>query len=283
MGNSNSVYDASNIGDQSGKTFLVTGANTGLGYASAEHLLRNNAHVILACRDLKKANDARSALEKLDLKGKIDVEELDLADLDAVKASSERILKKYKKLDVLMCNAGIVAFEFEISHVSFEYIRIFEISHIFEGIMFPETQTFTKQGVEIQFGVNHLGHFALTLQLLPLLISTPNSRIVVVSSSMHKYSWGINLDDVCARKNYSRMGCYGDSKLANLLFARELQRRLTNACSASSSSSSKVVSSPTVYTAHPGYTATDLQRSSAAMYANFMAMSKEQGSLSQVS
>ena len=147
--------------------------------------------------------------------------------------------------------------------------------------MFPEQQTFTKQNVEVQFGVNHLGHFALTLQLLPLLTKTPNSRIVVVSSIMHKYSYGINYDDVVARKSYNATTCYSDSKLANLLFARELQRRITasasSASSMSSSSTQTTVVNPNVFCAHPGYTATDLQRSSFAQYMNFMAMSKEQG------
>lgn len=110
MGNSASVYDASSIGDQSNKTFLITGANCGLGFASAEHLLRKNASVILACRDLKKAADAKAALEKLAMPGKIDVEELDLADLDQIKVAAERILKTYSKIDVLMLNAGFCCY-----------------------------------------------------------------------------------------------------------------------------------------------------------------------------
>jgi NAD(P)-dependent dehydrogenase (short-subunit alcohol dehydrogenase family) len=135
----------------------------------------------------------------------------------------QELSKKLDKLDVLMLNAGV---------------------------MVPP-RAHTKQGIELQFGTNHVGHFALTLGLISLLEKTQGSRVVVVSSLAHTFSKGLNLEDIVHRKlGYNDFSVYADSKLCNLLFARELQNRLDT----------KHLSNPQVFTAHPGYTATDLQR-----------------------
>jgi len=247
MGSSQSKWTDDNIPDLSGKTVLITGGNTGLGFASAEHFLRHNADVILACRNAQKAADAKKKLDEQKLGGSVELASLDLADLDDAKASAEKLLKKLKKLDVLMLNAGV---------------------------MVPPRDMKSKQGHELMFAVNHLGHYVFTLTLLPLLKKTADSRIVVVSSSAHAMSSGIDLDQVLKREHWvTDWRIYGDSKLANLLFARELQRRLD----------AQGAKQPMVVSAHPGWTATDLQRYSITDYMNWLfAMAPPQGSLNQV-
>jgi len=200
-------WTASDIPDQTGRTFIVTGANSGLGKATAAELSAHGATVILACRNVAKGEEAAAQMS-----GDVEVRSLDLADLGAVRRFADGV----DKVDVLVNNAGVMAL--------------------------PKRAT--ADGFEMQFGTNHLGHFALTGLLLPKL----TSRVVTLSSGAHR-AGKIVLDDLnWENRRYSRWGSYGQSKLANLMFAYELQRRLTAA-------GSPLLS----LAAHPGYAATELQ------------------------
>lgn len=213
------------MGNLNGKVVIVTGANSGLGYYTTLAFARKGAEVIMAVRNLEKGKSAakniKASMNRADLK----LMQLDLADLDSVKSFADNFKKEYKKLNILVNNAGLMAL--------------------------PESRT--KQGFEMQFGVNHLGHFALTLLLADMLTKTENSRIVTVSSLAHKIG-RINFSDLNWNSSYKKWAAYGQSKLANLLFTEELQRRLKE-----SGKSSIAVS------AHPGYAATNLQTKGAIM------------------
>jgi NAD(P)-dependent dehydrogenase (short-subunit alcohol dehydrogenase family) len=210
------------IPDQSGRTAVVTGANTGIGFETALALARKGAHVTLACRSLEKGRAAVDRIVAAHPGAKVDLEPLDLSDLDSVAAFAKRFEDKHDRLDLLILNAGVM--------------------------VPPESRT--AQGFELQFGVNHLGHFALTGALLPLVRATDGARVVVVSSTAATRG-EMDFDDLqFTRRGYQAWRAYGQSKLANQLFVRELQRRLR-----------AVGSSVLVTAAHPGWTATDLQRS----------------------
>ncbi|MGZ4623859.1 MAG: oxidoreductase [Blastococcus sp.] len=201
-------WTAADIPSQTGRTVVVTGANSGLGLATARELARVGARVVLAVRDLGRGEQAAATLD-----GDVSVRHLDLANLDSVRAFAGDWTGA---LDVLINNAGIM--------------------------MVPAG--LTADGFELQFGTNHLGHFALTNLLLPHV----TDRVVTVSSSMHR-SGRIDLDDLnWERRPYNATAAYGQSKLANLLFSLELQRRLAEA-------GSRVRS----LAAHPGWAATNLQ------------------------
>lgn len=210
------------IPDQSGKTALVTGANTGLGYAISEALARKGADVILACRDADKAGEARERIAEKAPGANTRFLELDLSDLASIRAAAD-IAAGEKRLDVLINNAGI---------------------------MMPPLST--KMGVESQFAVNHLGHFALTGLLLGALAKSAEkhgeARIVNQSSIAHKGA-RIDFDNLDGSRGYLRQKFYGQSKLANLLFTFELDRRLR-------AYNSKV----SAYASHPGIAGTDLMR-----------------------
>ena len=200
-------WTAGDIPDQSGRTFVVTGANSGLGAATARALAAHGATVVLACRNVAKGQAAAEAMP-----GEVRVEPLDLASLASIRAFADRVTE----LDVLINNAGVMAVP---------YGR-------------------TADGFEMQIGTNFLGHFALT----GLLLDAISSRVVTVSSNAHK-AGRIDLDDLnWERRRYQRWGAYAQSKLADLVFAYELQRRLTAA-------GSSVLS----VAAHPGYASTELQ------------------------
>jgi NAD(P)-dependent dehydrogenase (short-subunit alcohol dehydrogenase family) len=205
------------VGDQSGKCFLVTGANTGIGFDIARVLVGTGARVLLGCRDAGKAAEAITRIGG----GDVSHLSLDLADLASVRAAAELAVGE-ARIDALIANAGV---------------------------MFPPL-TRTVQGFELQFGVNHLGHFALAGLLLPKLAETAGSRVVITSSLAHRRG-NIQWDDINAEKSYSRSRRYSDSKLANMLHFFELDRRLRAAGS--------VV---TAYGCHPGIAATDLMRHS---------------------
>jgi NAD(P)-dependent dehydrogenase (short-subunit alcohol dehydrogenase family) len=194
-------FTEAQVPDQSGRTFLVTGANTGIGYAAAEALAKKGARVLLGCRDQGKAEKAISEIRASVPGAEVEFLPLNLADLESVRIAAERAAKE-DRLDVLLNNAGV---------------------------MFPALQR-TEQGFEPQFGVNHLGTFALTCLLLPKLAETAGSRVVVTSSLAHQRG-DIQWDDLDAEQSYSRTRRYSDSKLANLLFVQELDRRLRSACS----------------------------------------------------
>ncbi len=216
-------WDEGMVPDQTGKSVVITGSNTGIGYHMARAMACKGANVIMACRSTEKAEGARDAIVSEFPDSSISVMELDLADLSSVERFSKELISGSDRLDVLINNAGV---------------------------MIPP-KSLTKDGFELQFGTNHLGHFALTGRLLPLLESTERSRVVTVSSIVHN-SGRIDFDDLNGdRKRYSKWGFYSQSKIANLLFSLELARRLE----ASGSSVRSLAS-------HPGYTATDLQRHS---------------------
>ncbi|MFZ2359653.1 MAG: oxidoreductase [Anaerolineae bacterium] len=208
-----------NIPNLSGKTALITGTNSGIGYEAARLLAMRGAHVALAVRNTAKggkaAREIRSAVPQADLA----VMDLDLASLASIRSFAALFMAGHGRLDLLINNAGVMAL--------------------------PRRET--ADGFEMQFGTNHLGHFALTGLLLPMLQKTAGARVVTVSSGLHR-TGQINFDDLQGERSYSKWGAYGQSKLANLLFTYELQRRLTAA-----GSSVKSVA------AHPGYAATNLQ------------------------
>ena len=222
-------WNESNIPDQSGKIFIVTGPTSGLGKESVKVLVRKNATVIMAARNINKAESVANEILEENKNAKIDIEELDLSSLESVKNFSQLIIKKYKSLDCLINNAGIMACPY----------------------------SKTKDGFEVQMGTNHLGHFALTGQLISLLKKTPNSRVVNVSSIAHT-SGNIDFDDLnWEKRKYRTWSAYSDTKLANLYFTYELSSKLGND-----------KGNPIILASHPGWTATDLQRYSGV--ANFM-------------
>ncbi|MBZ0263863.1 SDR family NAD(P)-dependent oxidoreductase [bacterium] len=216
-----SNWTASDIPDQNGRITIVTGANSGIGLETARELARKGAKTILAVRDRDKGDVAAEDIHSEIPNSDIEVWILDLSSLQSVKDFAEKFKKEYDHLDLLINNAGVM--------------------------MPPYSKT--ADGYELQFGTNHLGHFALTAHLFDLLQKTKGSRVVNVSSMAH--NWGkVNFDDLNSEKNYNRQEAYGQSKLANLYFTFEMQRRLKRAGK----------SSPIVTAAHPGWTATNLQK-----------------------
>ncbi len=213
-------WSTKNIPDQTGRYAIVTGANSGIGFEAAKALAAKGAHVTLACRNLDKANAAKAKIEKAVKGAKVETKQLDLADLASVEAFAEAYHQSPGKLDLLVNNAGV---------------------------MVPPYGK-TKDGFELQFGANHLGHFALTAKLMDLLDQSDNARIVNVSSQAHR-AGDIRFDDLNWEKDYKPWSAYGQSKLANLLFTYELDRRLKSA--------GKTIA---VTAAHPGWSATNLQR-----------------------
>ncbi|MFB6717748.1 MULTISPECIES: oxidoreductase [unclassified Streptomyces] len=216
-------WNASDIPDQSGRTAVVTGANSGIGLITARELARCGARVLLACRDETRGKEAESRIRTAVTGADVEFVPLDLADLDSVREFAA--VRAPGRIDLLINNAGVMALP---------YGR-------------------TADGFERQFGVNHLGHFALTGLLLPKLLDTPGARVVSVSSGMHALS-NIDIGDLNSERNYRRWIAYGRSKTANLLFVHELARRL-------SALGSGVVAAA----AHPGYAATNLQTAGVRM------------------
>jgi len=209
------------IPDQTRRTVLVTGANSGLGFLTSLKLAQHGAHVIMTARDLRKGQDAQRRIEAARPRGSVELRQLDLADLSQVRAFADRLLADGTRVDVLVNNAGI---------------------------MMPP-RTLTAQGWELQFGVNHLAHFALTGLLLPRIRLSGEGRVVTISSDLHKRG-RIHFDDLTGERGYGRIEFYAQSKFANVLFALELNRRL----SAADMPVKSVL-------AHPGYAATNLQLS----------------------
>jgi NAD(P)-dependent dehydrogenase (short-subunit alcohol dehydrogenase family) len=214
-------WTAQSVGDQRGRTAVITGANSGIGFETAKVLAEGGATVVLACRDLGKAKEAADRIAAEVPGATVDVVRLDLASLASVRQAAGQIRSRYPRLDLLINNAGLM--------------------------MPPYGRT--EDGFELQIGTNHLGHFALTGLLLDRLLATPGSRVVTVSSFGHR-SGRIDLDDLdFSRRAYRPTAGYGQSKLANLLFTYELQRRLA------------AVGTQTIAVAlHPGAVPTELQR-----------------------
>jgi NAD(P)-dependent dehydrogenase (short-subunit alcohol dehydrogenase family) len=211
-------WNLQNIPDQSGKTILITGANSGIGFEAAKALASKNALVILACRNQAKCDQAISDIRITNPKASLEWLPIDLSNLQSIRDAVAQFQAKHRKLDVLINNAGVM--------------------------WLPRTET--ADGFEMQLGTNHLGHFALTGLLLDTLLNTPNSRIVTVSSLAHR-SGRIHFDDLMLKGSYAKHKAYAQSKLANLMFAKELDRRLRKA--------GKLTLSVAV---HPGGSATNL-------------------------
>ncbi|HTE27987.1 oxidoreductase [Flavitalea sp.] len=192
------MWTKQNISDQSGKWVIVTGANTGIGFETALALYEAGANVVLACRNLEKANQALSEMKQESSTGTLEAALIDLGNLASVKQFAETYIKQHHKLDLLINNAGV---------------------------MIPPASR-TAQGYELQFGVNFIGHFALTGYLYPLLNATPESRIITLTSLAYK-NGKIDFDNLKSEKDYEPMREYQQSKLADLIFSTELQRRIT--------------------------------------------------------
>lgn len=215
-------WTTDDIPSQKGKTILITGANSGTGLGAARALANKGGMVILAVRNLEKGNAAQAKILKESPDAVIDLMQLDLADLTSVDKFSKEFTSRYKQLDILVNNAGIAL---------------------------PNQREETKQGFEAHFGTNHLGHFALTGKLLPILENTLHSRIVTVASFVPKNNRSaMNWPDLQSEKTFDGMVAYGQSKLANIMFALELTKRLKK-------SNSHILS----VLANPGYTKSGIQ------------------------
>ncbi len=212
-------WTARQVPDQTGRVAVVTGANTGLGFETARMLAERGASVVLAVRNVEKGRQAAARMT-----GDVTVCELDLASLDSVRTAADELHATHAKIDLLINNAGV---------------------------MYTPKQS-TRDGFEMQFGTNHLGHFAFTGLLLDLLLPVAGSRVVTVSSVGHRIRAAIHFDDPQWERSYDRVAAYGQSKLANLMFTYELQRRL-----APHGTTAAVA-------AHPGVSTTELDRNSPA-------------------
>ena len=212
-------WSSEQIPDQQGRTAIVTGANSGLGLATARELARHGASVVLACRNTAKGEAALHTIESAIPGAQVELSELDLGSLASVQSFAERFRSAHESLDLLINNAGLMAP--------------------------PRGQT--ADGFELQLGTNHLGHFALTGRLIDRLQGRADARVVTLSSNAHKMG-RIDFEDLQSERGYKRWGAYGQSKLADLMFALELDRRLRSA-----GSSIKSIA------AHPGYASTNLQ------------------------
>jgi NAD(P)-dependent dehydrogenase (short-subunit alcohol dehydrogenase family) len=187
------AWTTADIPDQTGRTAVITGANTGLGFETAKALAAKGAHVVIAVRNTDKGVEAADRIS-----GAVSVQQLDLTSLESIRVAADQLKNDHDKIDLLINNAGVMT----------------------------TPKGTTKDGFELQFGTNHLGHFALTGLLLDAILDVEGARIVTVSSNGHKMGGAIHFDDLQWERSYSRMGAYTQSKLANLLFTYELQRRL---------------------------------------------------------
>ncbi len=241
-------WTTADVPDQSGRVAIITGSNTGIGYEAAAVLADKGAHVVLAVRNLEKGNDAKARITSTSPNAAVAVQELDLTSLDSVRKAADELRAAHQRIDLLINNAGV---------------------------MYTDKAS-TKDGFELQFGTNHLGHFALTGLLLDNMLGVDGSRVVTVSSVGHRIRARIHFEDLQLERNYDRVVAYGQSKLANLLFTYELARRLT------------LKGAPTIATAaHPGAADTDLLRNMPGgirqvgqfVWSHFIAQNAEMGAL----
>src|SRR5215468_8036442 len=224
-------WTSDDVPGQQGRLAVVTGANTGLGFETAQVLAARGASVVLAVRDIEKGRRAAARIAGAAPGANVMVQPLDLTSLDSIRAAAGELRAKHPRIDLLINNAGV---------------------------MFTPKQT-TGDGFELQFGTNHLGHFALTGLLLEQMLPVPGSRVVTVSSQAHRLRARINFGDLQSERSYSKVAAYSQSKLANLMFTYELQRRLSGA------------GTTIAVAAHPGLASTELTRNSPAIAAFFYA------------
>jgi NAD(P)-dependent dehydrogenase (short-subunit alcohol dehydrogenase family) len=208
------------IPDQTGRIAVITGANTGLGFETTTALAARGAHVVMAVRNLEKGKQAAARITEATPGADVELQELDLTSLNSVRSAAAELRSAHDRIDLLINNAGV---------------------------MYTPKST-TQDGFEMQFGTNHLGHFALTGLLLDRLLPVKGSRVVTVSSLGHRIRAAIHFDDLQWERSYSRVGAYGQAKLANLLFTYELQRRLAAG------------GTTVAVAAHPGGSRTELTR-----------------------
>ncbi|SIK96161.1 Putative short-chain dehydrogenase/reductase [Mycobacteroides abscessus subsp. abscessus] len=221
MSRSTTKWSTTDIPDQTGRIAIVTGANTGLGLETAKALAAHGAHVVLAVRNAEKGKAAAEAITTAHSNADVTLQSLDLSSLESVRRASDELKARYDKIDLLINNAGV---------------------------MWTEKSS-TADGFELQFGTNHLGHYAFTGLLLERLLPVEGSRVVTVSSIGHRIRAAIHFDDLQWERDYDRVAAYGQSKLANLLFTYELQRRLAG-------------TNTVALAAHPGGSNTELARNS---------------------
>ncbi|MGB0970831.1 MAG: SDR family NAD(P)-dependent oxidoreductase [Mycobacterium sp.] len=213
-------WTAADVPGQSGRVAVITGANSGIGYEAAKVLAEKGAHVVLAVRNLDKGKQAASRIEQAHPGAGPAVQQLDLTSLASIRAAADNLHAVYPRIDLLINNAGVMT----------------------------TPKASTEDGFELQFGTNHLGHFALTGLLLDNMLAVPGSRVVTISSNAHR-GGTINFDDLQSERHYNRIRAYGQAKLANLMFTYELDRRLL------------ARGAPTIaVAAHPGSSNTDLAR-----------------------
>lgn len=216
------IWTTNDIEDLTGKTFLVTGANSGIGFEATKVFASKGAFVIMGCRNLEKAKIAKDEIVSEFPNALLDIVQLDLTSFKSIKEFSDKVLNKYEKLDVLLNNAGIMTVPYGS----------------------------TEDGLELQIGVNHFGHHYLTMNLATLINKTENSRIVNIASIAHKYgNLKVSTFTHEKGKRYSKMRAYAQSKLANLLFTYKLKQKLEK-------QNSKIK----VLAAHPGVSNTNLGR-----------------------
>ena len=225
-------WTTTDIQDQTGRVAVITGANTGLGYETAAALADHGAHVVLAVRNLDKGKDAAARITATSPHAEVTLQELDLTSLESIRAAAQQLRSEHDRIDLLINNAGV---------------------------MWTPKST-TKDGFELQFGTNHLGHFAFTGLLLDRLLPVAGSRIVTVSSVGHRIRADIHFDDLQWERSYNRVAAYGQAKLANLMFTYELQRRLDTR------------GTTIAVAAHPGGSNTELTRNVPPLVRPFMSV-----------
>ena len=239
-------WTAADVPDQTGRVAIITGSNTGIGFGAAAVLAAKGAHTVLAVRNLDKGNDAVARIKAASPNATVTLQQLDLTSLENIRKAADNLRTDFPRIDLLINNAGV---------------------------MYTDKAS-TKDGYELQFGTNHLGHFALTGLLLDNLLEVDGSRVVTVSSVGHRIRAKIHFDDLNLDHNYNRVVAYGQSKLANLLFTYELARRLS------------AKGAPTIATAaHPGASDTELLRNmpggirqvSQFFWSNFIAQNADMG------
>jgi NAD(P)-dependent dehydrogenase (short-subunit alcohol dehydrogenase family) len=222
-------WTSDDVPGQHGRLAVVTGANTGLGFETAQVLAARGASVVLAVRDIEKGKRAAARIAGTAPGANVMVQPLDLTSLESIRAAAGELRARHPRIDLLINNAGV---------------------------MLTPRQT-TVDGFELQFGTNHLGHFAFTGLLLEQMLPVPGSRVVTVSSLAHRVRARINFDDLQGERSYSRVSAYSQSKLANLMFTYELHRRLSGA------------GTTIAVAAHPGLADTQLTRNTPAIAAFF--------------